>query len=67
MKPSEKQFLDKRAIATRDKLYSFMAYIQANPEQRFWQALRNWAGVPYVLTAQELENWKDYHDTFYDE
>lgn len=25
------------------KLKSFSGYCKANPEQRFWQALRNWA------------------------
>ena len=25
-----------------EKLESFVAYCQSNPNQRFWQALRNW-------------------------
>ncbi len=31
-------------------LASFVAYCEANPEQRFWQALRNWSGHDYVAT-----------------
>ena len=26
----------------KETLQSFVAYCEANPEQRFWQALRNW-------------------------
>jgi len=32
-------------------LASFVAYCKANPSQRFWQALYNWSGVPYVLVS----------------
>lgn len=29
-------------------LESFQEYCLAHPEQRFWQALRNWAGAEFV-------------------
>jgi hypothetical protein len=32
-------------------LLSFVAYCLANPDQRFWQALRNWAGVGFVFVS----------------
>jgi hypothetical protein len=32
-----------------EALASFVAYCEANPEQRFWQALRNWSRYDYVL------------------
>ena len=30
-------------------LNSFRSYCLAHPEQRFWQALRNWAGLAFVV------------------
>jgi len=31
---------------------SFTQYLMEHPEQRFWQALRNWAGVGFVYTQK---------------
>lgn len=33
-------------------LGSFMAYCADHPDQRFWQALRNWSGNDYIYTQQ---------------
>lgn len=30
----------------------FLRYVQQNPSQRFWQALRNWAGIGYIFSSQ---------------
>jgi hypothetical protein len=38
-------------------LASFALYCQENPEERFWQAIRNWTECSYVLV--------DGEDTFY--
>lgn len=38
-------------------LESFVAHCEAHPEQRFWQALRNWSGVAFIHA--------DAVDTFY--
>lgn len=35
-----------------DLLQSFVAYCEAHPNERFWQALRNWCGWSYVLVAR---------------
>lgn len=43
-------------------LSSFAGYCLKHPEQRFFQALRNWFGVGYIGTSNDLEEW---HDTFY--
>jgi hypothetical protein len=32
-------------------LASFTAYCKKYPDQRFWQALCNWAGIGYVLSS----------------
>lgn len=44
-------------------LESFVSYAKAHPEQRLWQALRNWAGVNFIYVsehqAQEFQNPED--------
>jgi len=32
-------------------LASFVAYCTAHPSERFYQALLNWSGVPYILVS----------------
>lgn len=32
-------------------LKDFVAYCEANPELRFWQALRNWSGYPFIMAG----------------
>ena len=46
-------------------LESFVAYCKAHPTQRFWQALRNWADVNFILVTRSL-TWCDARarDTF---
>lgn len=46
-------------------LISFVAYCLRHPEQRFWQALRNWANVNFILVADRLHDETTIHDTFY--
>jgi len=50
-------------------LKSFVEFCQANPQLRFWQALRSWCGKPFVLVAQDrnLMNGEveGVEDTFY--
>lgn len=36
----------------RPVLASFLAYLSEHPEQRVWQALRNWSGYAFVLLSQ---------------
>jgi hypothetical protein len=47
----------------------FAGYCIRHPEERFWQALRNWSGHNFILAANSLgpdyntpTNWLD---TFY--
>lgn len=35
------------------KAKSFFDYLEAHPQQRFWQALRNWSGYGFILAASE--------------
>lgn len=43
----------------------FIQYCKDNPEQRFWQALRNWSGYPFILVSKVMPTDKNYMDTFY--
>lgn len=33
-------------------LASFVAYCEAHPDERFWQALRNWCGKYIILASK---------------
>lgn len=48
-------------------LKSFVAYCEAHPDERFWQALRNWCGWSFVLVSEETNHAdiSDVQDTFY--
>ena len=47
-------------------LRDFVAYCEANPDMRFWQALRNWSGWNYILAAANKDKVRgEYKDTFY--
>lgn len=55
---------EKISYAQRNKnvLASFVAYCEAHPEQRFWQALRNWANAGSFIFAGDAY---ELLDTFY--
>ena len=33
------------------ELKSFIKYCEKNPKERFWQALRNWSGEPFIYAS----------------
>lgn len=43
-------------------LWDFVAYCQANPTMRFWQAIRNWSGFPFIYATG---GGGEVQDTFY--
>lgn len=47
----------------------FLRFCAKNPSLRFWQALAAWSGLPYILTADEMNHetneLKNLRDTFY--
>lgn len=48
-------------------LESFTVYCKQHPEERFWQALRNWAEVGFIFVnddTTEIEGCT-WRDTFY--
>jgi len=61
------------------KLESFVKFCENHPNQRFWQALRNWSGHEYILVAEgasalkrlmsklsgsQSQNWQNTEDTY---
>lgn len=49
-------------------LASFVAYCETHPEERFWQALRNWAGISFLAASFAKGSdsvWESLDDTFY--
>ena len=46
--------------------YSFFCYCRTYPEERFWQALRNWSGHNFILVSKNLPPIQlSINDTFY--
>lgn len=54
-------------MKSQQLLDSFVAYCKANPDQRFWQALRNWCGWSFVLVSNDRLCTEEASvvDTFY--
>lgn len=43
----------------KKQLDDFVKYGEKHPEQRFWQLLRNWSGVPFVGISYDNVAYKD--------
>ena len=46
-------------------LAGFVRYCEEHPQERFWQALRNWAGVYFIIASRECPVNMSEQDTFY--
>lgn len=48
-------------------LADFIKYCNEHPDQRFWQALRNWSTYPFVYVSDNLitDTKANIEDTFY--
>lgn len=46
------------------QLQDFMKYCANHPDERFWQALRNWSEFGYILASHTNPD-EDLQDTFY--
>lgn len=51
-------------MESRDLLEDFTAHCEANPTERFWQALRNWSGFGFVLVSNSPDAKRHAQDTF---
>ena len=49
----------------RQLLTSFILYCNNHPEERFWQALRNWSGFNFVYVSNDDHLEAEPTDTFY--
>jgi len=58
-------------MKSKKTLDSFVAYCKENPEQRFWQALRNWSGYGFIFGCNAIRHGdadkSNLEDTFYKE
>lgn len=51
-------------MADSDKLLAdFADFCRCHPNQRFWQALRNWSGQNFILAATHHDHHDHHHDT----
>jgi hypothetical protein len=57
LRPLDRERYRMDAMRTRDSetLDSFVEYCHAHPDQRFWQALRNWSGWQHVLVSNDSD------------
>jgi hypothetical protein len=46
----------------QELLSDFAAYCEAHPEQRFWQALRNWSGASMIYLQRP--GCEQHEDTY---
>ncbi len=44
-------------------LKDFIKYCEEHPQERFWQALRNWSGYAFIFAKNSLKD--EGIDTFY--
>jgi predicted nucleotidyltransferase len=52
-------------IKSKDLLNSFTEYCKANPDLRFWQALRNWSEFSFIYVSDIYKEDENLKDTFY--
>lgn len=54
-------------------LESFAEYCISHPQEKFWQAVRNWSDTPFILKADSVDfendeiSYNNIRDTFYEE
>ena len=57
----------KKSQKKKFNIKGFIRYCEVHPKDRFWQALRNYSGFPYVIVSplppKDID--KRLEDTFY--
>lgn len=53
------------AIRSKNTKQDFIQYLEAHPDQRFWQAVRNWSGYAFVIGSDHDVSEHGTQDTFY--
>ena len=46
-------------------LQDFVDYCTTHPDERFWQALRNWSNYSFIVASDILPEGDGTWDTFY--
>lgn len=50
---------------------AFIKYLEEHPQERFWQAVRNFSNYDFILGSNspspKTDDWAEVHDTFYRE
>lgn len=58
-----------KAATAKEKVASLARYIDEHPDQRFWQALCNWADLGHIGIAKHYDAFSSLHsqweDTFH--
>ena len=44
---------------------AFINYLKEHPEERFWQAIRNFSGYDFIYRSNTLIDHPDLQDTFF--
>lgn len=47
------------------KMWSFLRYCAEHPNERFFQAVANWSGYPYIGSA-DSPSGENFHDLFFE-
>lgn len=59
------RFTKTRMSKNKNLLKSFTEFCEAHPDQRFWQALRNWSGATFIFYSTDYHREEHGLDTFY--
>jgi len=53
-------------MKNKKQLSSFVTYCLANPDERFWQALKNWSGFNFIFGsfANQFDDYTKLKDTY---
>jgi hypothetical protein len=52
-------------VRSEETKKAFIKYLEEHPEERFWQAVRNFSGKGYVWVSNRIVDDPNAKDTFY--
>lgn len=53
------------AVRSEKTKQGFIKYMEEHPDERFWQAVRNYSGYSFIIASDELPIGENQADTFY--
>jgi hypothetical protein len=57
-------FIERLRTTDNKILVDFVKYATTHSTERFWQAVRNWSGYPFVVVSDTRPQRADQEDTF---